>query len=244
MHVVFCLFLFFFFFQGNKNVKMIESGLFSSNLFLSPPGKRIFILNSQAKSRMVQASQGRGEAREASLGLVRNPRTPMSGLVRDGAKRFLRERGQAHCPRMLRTWHAQAAGARGGMVPGPCRAVADVQESVGRRLGVVMVRVVVIDGRFDAAVGELVRAAAVVQRLRRSRGLRLSRLRLRLQGRQRNGVIQTVLLLLCLLGRHLVQVHRQRVVCPNIEHSRRRRHRLQRVPLTAVLLRSGRARCR
>lgn len=144
----------------------------------------------------------------------------MSGLVGDGTKRFLRERGQTNCPRVLCARHAQTAGARGGMVAGPCRAVTDVQESIGRRLGVVvMVGVVVVDGRFHTAVRKLIRAAAIVERLRRSRGLGLSRLRLRLQCGQRDGVVQTVLLFLGLLGRHLIQVHRQRVVRTNVEHS-------------------------
>ena len=93
----------------------------------------------------------------------------------------------------------------------PRGAVADVQKSIGRRL-------VLVHRGFDAAVGKFSRAGAVVQRLR-GRGLRLC---LGLQGSQSNGVVQSVLLLLSLLGGHLIQVHCQRVVATHVQNPRRR----------------------
>ena len=72
----------------------------------------------------------------------------MSGLAGDGAKRLLGECGLTNRPRMLRTGHTQTAGARGGVVArSSWRAVGDVQESVGGRFGVVMVRRVMVGVR-------------------------------------------------------------------------------------------------
>ena len=204
--------------------------LFGANLFFSPAGKVVVVLNGQAKTRVVQSTQSRGKAGEACLRSVGDTWTAVAGLGHR-TKRLLRERRQANSPRVLRTRHVQATGACSSMVTRPRRASGDVQVPVGGRF-------VLMHRGFDAAaVGELIRAGTVVQWLR---GRRLG-LRLGLQSRQGHRVVQSVLLLLCLLSGHLVQVHGQRVASTRVQHSRWRRHCLQRVALS--ILRAGRARC-
>lgn len=203
--------------------------LFGANLFFSPAGKMVLVLDGQPKTRVVQPTQSGAETREAGLRLVGNTWTTVSRLGHR-AKRLLRERRQANRPRVLRTRHAQAASARSSVVTRSCRTIGDVQESVGRRF-VLMHR-----GFNAAAVSEFIRAGTIVQRLRgRSLGLRLG-----LQSCQGHRVVQSILLLLRLLSGHLVQVHGQRVVGTHVQDTRWRRYCLQRVPLS--ILRTRRAR--
>ena len=173
---------------------------------------------------MVQSAQSRGKAGEASLRSVRDTWTAVSWLGH-GTKWLLRERRQANSSRVLRTRHTQTTGACSSMVTGSRGASGDVQVSVGGRL-------VLMHRGFDAAaVGKLIGAGTVVQRLR---GRRLV-LRLGLQSCQGHRVIQSILLLLCLLSGHLVQVHGQRVVSTHVQDPGWRRHCLQRVVALSIL---------
>lgn len=204
--------------------------LFGTNFFFSPAGKVVVVLDGQAKARVVKSTQSRGKAGEASLRSVGDAWTAVSGLGH-GTKWLLGERRQTNSPRVLRTRHAQTTGACSSMVTGSRGASGDVQIPVGGWL-------VLMHRGFDAAaIGKLIRAGTVVQRLRGRRpGLRLG-----LQSRQGHRVIQSVLLLLCLLSGHLVQVHSQRVVGTHVQNPGWRRHCLQRVVALSVL-RAGRAR--
>ena len=155
---------------------------------------------------MVQTTEGRREAGEAALRLVRRAGTNVARLARDRSEGFLGEGRQTDGTRVLRTGDTQTAGAGSGMVTGPGGAVADAQVTIGRRL-------VLVQRRVDASVGELAVAGTVVQRLLR-RGLRLA-----LQASQAHGVTESVLLILCLLSGHLVQVHGQRVAGTHVQHA-------------------------
>lgn len=127
---------------------------------------------------------------------MRSSSANVAGLAGDRSKWLLREGWQTHGARVLCSGHTQAAGASCGVVA--MARAAHAQVSVSRLL------VLVHGWVIHVSVGKIT-AAAVVERLL-WRGL------LRLQAAQRQMVAQVAILLLCLLCRHLVQVHSQWVV--------------------------------